>query len=90
MQINSIALQSDGMILIGGLFTSYNNTPANYIIRLTTTGAVDSTFIYGTGFVSSSGGVRAVAVQSDKKILVGGNFSSYNSTLANNIIRLNN
>lgn len=32
--VQAIALQSDGKILIGGLFTSYNGTARNYIARI--------------------------------------------------------
>lgn len=85
--VNSIAIQSDGRILVGGNFTSYNGTPANYIIRLNTNGSIDSSFIYGTGFNTE---VTVIKIQSNGKILVGGNnYTSYNGTLANSIIRLN-
>jgi hypothetical protein len=33
-QVFSIALQSDGKILAGGFFTTYNGTSSDYIIRL--------------------------------------------------------
>jgi uncharacterized delta-60 repeat protein len=82
-----IALQSDGKILIGGDFTTYNGTSANYIIRLNTNGSVDGTFVYGTGF--DFGATRSISIQSDGKIVCGGDFTSYNGTSANNIIRLN-
>ena len=84
--INSIAIQSNGKILVGGNFTSYNGTSANKIIRLNTDGSVDTSFVYGTGFDNA---VYSIAIQSDGKILVGGDFSSYNGTSANYIIRLN-
>ena len=85
-QVFSIALQSDGKILAGGFFTTYNGTSANYIIRLNTDGSVDGTFVYGTGL---NGQIESIAVQSDGKILVGGQFTSYNGTTSNYIIRLN-
>ena len=82
----SIAIQSDGKILVGGNFTSYNGTSANHIIRLNSDGSVDTSFVYGTGF---NGDVYSIAIQSDSKILVGGFFTTYDGTGANNIIRLN-
>jgi len=85
-QVYSLAIQTDGSILVGGAFTSYNGTPANRIIRLTTLGAIDGTFAYGTGF---NGSVLAIAIQTDGKIIMGGSFTSYNGTPANRIIRLN-
>jgi uncharacterized delta-60 repeat protein len=82
----TIAIQSDGKILVGGYFANYNGTGANYIIRLNSDGSVDSSFVYGSGF---GGPVRTIAIQSDGKILVGGYFLNYNGTVANKIIRLN-
>ena len=82
----SIAIQSDGKILIGGVFESYNGTSANRIIRLNSDGSKDTSFNIGTGFNSS---VSSIAIQSDGKILIGGAFESYNGTSANYIIRLN-
>ena len=84
--VNSIAIQTDGKILVGGNFISYNGTTANNIIRLNTNGSVDGTFVYGIGFNDV---IYSIAIQTDGKILVGGNFTSYNGTSANRIIRLN-
>ena len=82
----SVNLQSDGKILVGGAFTDYNGTAANRIIRLNSNGSVDGTFVYGTGFNNS---VYSITTQSDGKILIGGDFTTYNGTAANKIIRLN-
>ena len=49
-------------------------------------GSIDGTFVYGSGFDFP---VYTIAIQSDNKILVGGNFSDYSGTGANRIIRLN-
>ena len=84
--VNPIAIQSDGKIVVGGNFSSYNGTGANYIIRLNSNGSVDSSFVYGTGFNNT---VNYIAIQSDDKILVVGGFTTYNGTGANRIIRLN-
>jgi uncharacterized delta-60 repeat protein len=32
--VNTLTLQSDGKIIVGGLFSSYNGNPCNYIARL--------------------------------------------------------
>ena len=84
--VNSLAVQSDGKILVGGGFTSYNGTNRNYIVRLNGNGTLDSGFTVGTGLNSS---VNSIAVQSDGKILVGGYFSTYNGSGSNCIARLN-
>jgi uncharacterized delta-60 repeat protein len=84
--VNIISIQSDGKILAGGNFTSYNGTTYNRIIRLNIDGSVDSSFNIGTGF---NNWARSIVIQSDNKILVGGDFSIYNGTTSNRIIRLN-
>ena len=84
--VNSIAIQTNGKIIVGGFFNNYNGTPTNKIIRLNTNGSIDTSFVYGTGF---DGLVDEIAIQSDGKILVGGNFLNYDGTPANYIIRLN-
>ena len=84
--ILSVAIQTDGKILIGGGFTTYNGTGANYIIRLNSDGSIDTSFVYGSGMV---GQVTSVAIQPNGKLLVGGQFDSYNGTSANKIIQLN-
>jgi len=75
--VYSIAIQSDGKILVGGSFDNYSSTSTNNIVRLNTNGAIDNTFITGIGFDNE---VYAITIQSDGKILVGGKFNYYNST----------
>ena len=83
----TIAVQSDGKILVGGNFTGYNGvTGINRIIRLNSDGSQDATFNSGTGFNNS---VRTILVQPDNKIVIGGGFASYNGVTENKIIRLN-
>jgi uncharacterized delta-60 repeat protein len=81
-----ITQQSDGKMIYVGYFTSYAGVAANRIIRLNTDFSIDDTFVYGTGF---NGETNAVAIQPDGKILVGGNFTQYNGTARNRIVRLN-
>jgi uncharacterized delta-60 repeat protein len=83
--IYTVVHQSDGKILVGGFFTSYNGTTSNSIIRLNSDGSVDSSFNIGSGFEA----VLSIAIQSDNKILIGGEFTTYNDNNSSNIIRLN-
>lgn len=83
----AIAVQGDGKILVGGSFTGFNGTTRNGIVRLLSTGAIDTTFNPGTGV--GIGSVQAILVQPDGKIVIGGNFSSYNGTARARIARLN-
>lgn len=79
-------IQSDGKIIIGGVFTSYNGVQRNHIARLNTDGTNDATFITGTG---ANGDIWNISIQNDGKIIIGGSFTSYNGTPRNHIARLN-
>ena len=85
-EVNAVAIQSDGKILVGGNFTQYNGTARNRIVRLETDGSIDTTFGIGTGFNAT---IWAITVQSDGKILVGGQFTSYSGSSRSKIVRLN-
>lgn len=84
--IEALAVQADGKIVITGLFSSYNGTSINDIARLNTNGSLDTTFNSGSGFVGYG---RSVVVQSNGKILVGGDFYEYNNTDICGVARLN-
>lgn len=83
--VNSVAIQNDGKILIGGAFTSVSGTNFANLARLTASGVVDLTFTPGTG---PNGPVNAVAVHPGGKILIGGAFDNFNGTSRNNFARL--
>ena len=85
-EVFAMALQSDGKIILGGRFSSYNGTTQDYITRLNSDGSVDTSFVVGDG---TSDVVNCIAIQTDGKVLVGGAFTSYNGTVCNCIIRLN-
>ncbi len=86
-QVNSISIQTDGKIIVGGMFTTYNGVTSNKIVRLNTDGTLDNTFNSGTGAFNS--GVISTAIQSDGKIVIGGGFTNFNGTVINRIARLN-
>ena len=85
--VRAIAIDSVGRIYIGGDFTSVNGTNANHIARLLSTGALDLSFVTGSGF-TYGGTVYALAIDGNGNIVVGGGFSSFNSTTCSNIARL--
>lgn len=84
--VQSVAIQDDGKILLGGAFHEFNGTNRNYIARLYEDGSIDSTFNPGTG---ANMWVSTIALQQDGKILIGGEFTSYAGTPCNHIARLN-
>jgi uncharacterized delta-60 repeat protein len=69
---NSVVLQPDGKVLIGGGFSTVNGQNRNGIARLNANGSLDSSFDPGTG---ANGSVLSVALQSNGKVLIGGDFS---------------
>ena len=72
--INSIALQSDGKILIGGNFTSIGGVTRNNIARLNSDGTLDTPFN-----LSANSEVYPIVVQPNGKILLGGTFTFLSS-----------
>jgi len=86
-QANSISLQPDGKILVGGQFTDFDSNQANYLARLNADGSLDTSFAIGSGF---NGPVYAIALQSDSRILVGGGFTDFDMTSISRLARLDN
>src|ERR1700682_532602 len=92
--VQTVAVQPDGKILIGGNFSAVGGgdglaTLRQYIARLNADGTVDMSFNPGANNV-----VYALVVQPDGKILVGGNFfklggGGVGTTTRNAIGRLN-
>ena len=81
-----VALQPDGKVLIGGSFASFNGTARNNIARLNADGSLDTSFNPGSG---TDALVYKIVVQPDGKILVGGDFTTFNGESYNRIVRIN-
>lgn len=81
-----LALQPDGKPIIGGFFTAVGGQNFRYVARLLNTGALDTTFATGTNLNNT---VKAVAIQTDGQVLIGGDFTTYNTTSRNRLARLN-
>jgi uncharacterized delta-60 repeat protein len=84
--VYAIAIQADGKILVGGSFNSFNGVESKKIVRLNPNGSIDTSFHYGTGFNYT---VFTITVQADQKIIIGGDFDSYNGTSISSLVRLN-
>src|SRR6266853_1476212 len=87
-EITAAVLQSDGRIIVAGRFTSFNGFTHNGICRLNADGSVDQTFGLGNGINNAA--ALALALQSDGRIIVGGQFSQIDLTQRFNLARLNN
>jgi uncharacterized delta-60 repeat protein len=69
--VNALALQADGKVLLGGLFTSVGGTTRNRIARVNADGTLD------TGFnPNANSTVTSMALQANGKVLIGGAFTS--------------
>jgi uncharacterized delta-60 repeat protein len=84
--VRTIAIQVDGNVVIGGLFTSVDGVPLNYIARLDSFGNVDPSFNVGQG---ADAPVTSIALQPDLKIVVGGAFTQASGVTRNRLTRLN-
>ena len=84
--IRDVGQQSDGKLIVVGHFTSVDGDGQNRIARLNTDGSLDNTFSIVQGF---NGNALVCKVLADDCILVGGNFSSYNSSGNSRLLKLN-
>ena len=81
-RVYSIAVQTNGKILVGGFFTSIGGQARNCIARLDTTGFSDAFDPNADDLVG------AIVMQADGKILVGGRFNSIGGQTRSRIARL--
>ena len=84
--VETMAVQQDGKVLLGGNFTQLRGSSRNRIARLNGNGSLDAGFNVGTG---PNGSVRVIKVQPDGKILVGGAFTTWNGAARPCLVRLN-
>ena len=81
--VSFIGLQTDGKILIGGSFTSYDNVPRNSLARLHPNGALDTTFVPN----SLSGWISHQFLLPNNQIFVSG-YMAYNGIPIYGTLRL--
>lgn len=84
--VHNIALTSAGKLLIAGDFNRFNDINKSFYIGLNNDGTYNTKFRACTGFNKQ---VYTLAIQSDNKILTGGDFTSFNGVKRNTITRLN-
>jgi len=76
-QVNALAIQPGGGIIVGGLFTQAGQVETMNLARYKVDGSVDKNFGgAGNSAPGTNGAVLALAVQADGKIVVGGNFNT--------------
>ncbi|WP_234425234.1 T9SS sorting signal type C domain-containing protein [Flavobacterium bizetiae] len=84
--VRTLSLQSDQKLIVAGEYLSLNGIPSSYLTRLQSNGMLDESFETGTSF---NGKIYATYIQPDGKIIVGGNFTTYNGIASGRLIRLN-
>ncbi len=86
--VNVVVVQPDNKILVGGNFYGANDGIRHRITRLNPDGTTDGSFFPGLGDNDFDGEVKAIALQPDGKILVGGTFNNMGGT-NRGLVRLN-
>src|SRR5213078_1984853 len=71
--VNSVAVQAGGKVVIGGDFTRFDGEARNRFARLRPNGSLDLSFAIGSGADAT---VNAVAMQSDTAVIIGGSFTN--------------
>lgn len=87
--VHAIAVQSDGKILIGGVFATFSGSLQYFtILRLNTNGSVDSTFTPPAMPAVQTVRIFDIVIQSDGRIVVAGSFTSIGGVTRQSIARL--
>ncbi len=82
-EVNATATDSSGRLLLGGAFTNLSNTTGGNLVRLTATGAIDTTFN-----PAPNGAVTGIVVQADGRIVIVGTFTVVGGVTRNRIARI--
>lgn len=83
----SLGLQSNGSIIVGGGFTTYKGLSTQRLIRLTSTGGLDTSF--NSGSAGPNDVVTCLFVTSTDKIYIYGGFTSYNGNTRSTVALIN-
>jgi len=85
----SLAIQSDGKIIVAGMFTSFSGRPRRHLVRLNTDGSLDEAFDPGAGIGGGYENIWQILLQPDGQIQLCGSFSEFNGLPRFGIVRLN-
>src|SRR5207248_6630586 len=83
--VYALAAQPDGKIMVAGDFTSFNGVTRNRLTRLNPNGKTDPTINFGAG---ANAFITALLVQPDRKIIIGGGFTTVDDQPRNHVARL--
>ncbi|HUM46144.1 MAG TPA: SBBP repeat-containing protein, partial [Chitinophagales bacterium] len=82
-----IALQGNGQIIIAGIFSSVSGTGRVNLAKLNSDGTIDCTF---DPELSTNFPISSLQLQANGKILIGGDFTTYDGVTRNGFARVNN
>ena len=88
--VSALAIQNVGgveKILVGGGFAYFNNNLTPGFLRLNSDGTLDNAF--NNGLIGTTRDVYSMAIQTDGKILIAGDFNTYGGVPRNKLARLN-
>ena len=97
-QVRSSLVDSSGRVYVIGDFTIYSGNTSKFIARLNSDGNYDSTYLASRGSdgsihagttASFNASPLALVKQSDDKIIVVGNFTSFRNASVSRIVRIN-
>ena len=87
--VQSIAVQADGKVLIGGFFGKVNGVQRLGLARLNSDGSLDTTIFNGFSGALKGSSVYSIKLQPDGKMVIGGDFKFVAGVRSHRIARLN-
>lgn len=73
-------------IIVGGNFKKFNEVPVSKITCLLEDGSIDHSF--NTQNSGANNVIKTAVLQTDGKVILGGNFTKYNDVLSNRLVRI--
>jgi uncharacterized delta-60 repeat protein len=83
--VRRVEVLADGRLVIGGWFTAYDGVGCGRLARVNVDGSLDESFDTGTG---ANANVLAIAQGSDERLLIGGDFTTYDGVARSRIARV--
>lgn len=86
--VYDIRQDNNGKLLVGGIFDELNSITRNRFLRLNSDGTVDTAFYTNLGS-NLNAAVQFIQLQTDNKIVLAGDFTTFNGNTRNKLLRLN-
>lgn len=84
----SIVKAIDGQVYLGGSFTAYDLTPRGRLAKISSVGALDTSFLSSGGVGANNAVLKVIPLPSGKSMIFG-SFTTFNGSSVNRIARLN-